>query len=264
MGKNKLDTFHVHLSMEEVRDLIADKEAMEDVPANEEDQSPAEEDLREDLEREQRLAEEEQRRRHLERVQKENDQRKMEEDQRRAVELSQREEQSREEVRRERRKYEASSRGGHRSLNRSRSRSSTRSRSRSRSRDQLENSREKWQDLLSPGILKEMHEHGVASVGPLNILQLLGKEVRDGLVVSATMGDGKFVSSNIFPADKHVTKDMVSWPHYSMVKLEDVSIHKDRIIHNETSPTADKVSEQPLLAKGVKEFEFLNSQTLLL
>ena len=135
-GEHKLDTFHVHLSMEEVGDLIADKEAMEDVPANEEDQSPAEEELREDLEREQRLAEEEQRRRHLERIQKENDQRKMKEDQRR-------EEQSREEVRRERRKYEASSRGGHRSLNRSRSRSSTRSRSRSRSRDQMENSREK-------------------------------------------------------------------------------------------------------------------------
>ena len=100
-----------------------------------------------------------------------------------------------------------------------------------------------------------MHEHGVASGGQLNILQLLGKEVRDGLVVSATMGDGKFVSRNIFPADKHVATDMVSWPQYSMVKLEDVSIHKDRIILNETSPIADKVSEQHLLAEGVKKFE---------
>ena len=61
-----------------------------------------------------------------------------------------------------------------------------------------------------------------------------------------------------------MAKDMVIWPQYSMVKLEYVLIHKDRIILNQTSPTADKVSEQPLLAEGVKEFEFLNSQTLLL
>ena len=57
---------------------------------------------------------------------------------------------------------------------------------------------------------------------------------------------------------------MLIWPQYSMVKLENVSIHKAKIILNQASITNDKVSEQPLLAEGVKEFEFLNAQTLAL
>ena len=258
-GEQKLDTFHVHLPIEVVRELLDDKEAMEAVPAPYEDQSPAEDEMRKELEREQRQAEEEQRRKQLQQIQKQKDQRKVEAEQRREQELAHEEEQRRAETRCERRSNDTSTR----SLNRSRSRSRSRGRGRSRSRDQMANFQE-WQELLTPGILKEMHEHGVAPSGQVKILQLLGKEVRDGLVVSTTMGDGQFVSDKILPADKRVAKDMLIWPQYSMVKLEDVSIHRDKIILNQASMTTDKVSEQPLLAEGVKEFEFLHAQTLCL
>ena len=132
-----MDTFHAHLTIDVVRDLLADKEAMEAVPAPEKNHSGAEEDLRQGAERDQTHSEEEQRRRLL-------DQRKIQENRRRveAEEQSLRAEQRPEDVRRERRGNETSTRSGFRGLFRSRSRS------RSRSRNHMENaqiySREQW------------------------------------------------------------------------------------------------------------------------
>ena len=118
--------------------------------------------------------------------------------------------------------------------------------------------------MLTPGILKTMHEHGIASSGQSNVLQLLAKEVRDGLVVSATMGGGKFVSRNIFPAGQEVARAMLAWPDYCMVRPGKISVHKNKLIIDMASVTAGQVFQQPLPAQGVTEFEYLNSQTLLL
>ena len=148
--------------------------------------------------------------------------------------------------------------------------SSNRSRSRSKSgiiQDKTGESevlsKEQWVKLLTPGILKTMHEHGIASSGQSNVLQLLAKEVRDGLVVSATMGDGKFVSSNILPGGQEVARAMVAWPEYCMLRPANISVHKDKLLIGQATVMADQVFQQPLPAQGVSEFEYLNSQTLL-
>ena len=302
-----MDTFNVHLSIEAVRELLADKEAMEDavVKSEEEEMNTGYEDRQkyvfgqegemrqeeeegeegqqeeegqnEDMRREEenkhrQVEEEEQRWKRVEII-------KLEEKQRRRNEQCQEKVKTPEEMRRGRRNYKANSMIEGRSLNRSRSpirsrsisRSSTRSRSRSSSSSSQNKkeesevlSKEQWVELLTPGILKTMHEHGIASSGQSNFLQLLAKEVRDGLVVSATMSDGKFVSSNIFPGGQEVARAMVAWPEYCMLRPDKISVHKNKLIIGMASVTDGQVFQQPLPAQGVTEFEYLNSQTLLL
>ena len=92
--------------------------------------------------------------------------------------------------------------------------------------------------MLTPGILKTMHSNGTAEGETWSkYLQLLDKEVKDGLVVSMTMGDGQFISSNIFPADNGMAKDWMDWLLYCMVELNLVSIHKDKLIINHANAT---------------------------
>lgn len=150
-----------------------------------------------------------------------------------------------------------------RSFNETMNRSSSNIRSRSNSRSRKAINPQDLLKRLTPGILKTMHSNGIAEgKNPSKYLQLLDKEVKDGLVVSMTMGDGHFISSNIFPADMGMAKAWMDWPLYCMVELILVSIHRDKLIINHANATIHKVTEQPFASPGIPQLEFLTPQAL--
>ena len=258
-----MNTFHTNLSIDILRELLADKP---DEIVEEQRRRLAEEEQR------RKLAEEEQMRRIVEEENRERRAEVQRAEVQRAEELRVEEQRREDGIRgvrsiQERSQSRGRSRSNDRSMNRSfnetmnRSSSNIRSRSNSRSREAVNP-----QDLLkrlTPGILKTMHSNGIAEgKNPSKYLQLLDKEVKEGLVVSMTMGDGHFISSNIFPADMGMAKAWMDWPLYCMVELILVSIHRDKLIINHANATIHKVTEQPFASPGIPQLEFLTPQAL--
>ena len=231
-GEHHMDTFHTDLSLEVVKELLEDKEDM-----------TAAENM---FENHPRIEDEEQ----------ERDIR-----QRRDISL-------RREL--EQRRSAGSSTGGRsnnlsrsKSVSRSRSRSRSRSSSRNRSRNTTLSPAKEWPKMLSPGILQSMHENGVVEEnGRPKCVQLLAKKEKEGKVMSATMGDGCAISQNVFTADEEMARAWMDWPIYCMVMLEQVSVHKDKLVIVEAKATTDKVASQPLASDGVKELEVLHPAAL--
>ena len=262
-GEHNMNTFHTNLSIDILRELLADKP---DEIVEEQRRRLSEEEQR------RKLAEEEQMRRIVEEENRERRAEGQRAEVQRAEELRVEEQRREDGIRgvrsiQERSQSRGRSRSNDRSMNRSfnetmnRSSSNIRSRSNSRSREAINP-----QDLLkrlTPGILKTMHSNGIAEgKNPSKYLQLLDKEVKEGLVVSMTMGDGHFISSNIFPADIGMAKAWMDWPLYCMVELILVSIHRDKLIINHANATIHKVTEQPFASPGIPQLEFLTPQAL--
>ena len=260
-GEHNMHTFHTDLSIDIVRELLADKpdaiveEQRGRLAAEEQQRKLAEEQQR------MRLAEQraEEQRAKEQRAEEQRVKEQRAEEQR--VKEQRAEEQRREHLLREER---SQSRGRSRSIDRTINRSSGSIRSRSNSENRnVSYSTKELLELLTPGILKTMHSNGTAEGETRSkYLQLLDKEVKDGLVVSMTMGDGQFISSNIFPADNGMAKAWMDWPLYCMVELNLVSIHKDKLIINHANATIYKVTEQPFASPGVAQLEFLTPQAL--
>ena len=285
-GEHKMNTFHTNLSVNILRELLADKP--DEIVEEQRRRLAVEEHRR-------KLAEEEQMRRLVEetggaeekRAEEKRAEEKRAEEQRakvnRAEELRAEEQRAAEEHRLEEQKREdrirgirsneersqsrgrsrSNNRSMNRSINESRNRSSSNTRSRSNSRSREARNQEDLLKLLTPGILKTMHSDGIAhGENPSKYLQLLDKEVKEGLVVSMTMGIGQFISTNIFPADMGMAKDWMDWPLYCMVELIRVSIRRDKLFINHANATLDKVTEQPFASPGVSQLQLLTPQAL--
>ena len=253
-GPSALEKFRMNQSLEQVLQLLTDFERVED-------------DVQ-DIEEE----------RIMERAQSERKQKEQEEeDDRRRKEEEEQEEQ--EDGLREAAETDVAQERERSMRPRIRDRDASRERDRSRSQDQEIQSRnsstqnssqllytsEEWSQMLSPGVLKELHRDDKTN-RPRSLVQILKKNITGGQLTSLLVNDGLFHSENIIPGNELVIQQLLCnmAPVYCVLELLEVSIHKDKLkIHKMKFPQDNIVNpQQPIAAPGSSAFEKLSQQTL--
>ena len=82
--------------------------------------------------------------------------------------------------------------------------------------------------LLTSGEIMRIHKDAKCSETP--VFQLISKKTAAGKLVSMCLSDGSHVSDNIVPADDHLGEEMKQINQFDLIKIEDASVDKDKIV----------------------------------
>ena len=103
-----------------------------------------------------------------------------------------------------------------------------------RKKQEYEDLRKVIKGTITPGVLKSIHQHG-KTYTESSIVQILGKNIVEGQLKSLTLGDGEFVSENVFPVDQQSATLIMEIPTYELLQIEEASVKADKLILQDIS-----------------------------
>ena len=103
-----------------------------------------------------------------------------------------------------------------------------------RRKQEYEDLRKVIKGTITPGVLKSIHQHG-KTYTESSIVQILGKNIVEGQLKSLTLGDGEFVSENVFPVDNESATLIMEIPTYELLQIEEASVKADKLILQDIS-----------------------------